>query len=113
VFYLFPCSHGIHSDCLIERSGLKSGSNSRFRPYLDSKQITIVNALQEQLKTLTARIREVPSDRRAQAQLEYLQSELDGYIAADCPYCGYAMIESLAETLIGENDLNEAKFWEL
>ena len=46
-------------------------------------------------------------------QVEALQLELDGYIAADCPLCGYVMIRSLSMPLITPEDSEEAKAWAL
>ena len=46
-------------------------------------------------------------------QVEALQLELDGYIAADCPLCGYVMIRSLSVPLITPEDSEEAKAWAL
>ena len=57
--------------------------------------------------------RATDADKRALAQQEYLQNELDGYVAADCPLCGYLMIASLAQPLITEYDIEEAKSWSL
>lgn len=39
------------------------------------------------------------------------KQELDGYIAADCPLCGYVMIQSLSLSLITDTDAEEAKAW--
>ena len=48
--------------------------------------------------------------------MEYLQAELDGFVAADCPLCGFAMIRSLGVPLIDmtlPSDVDELKAWEL
>jgi predicted DNA-binding protein (UPF0278 family) len=37
--------------------------------------------------------------------------ELDGYIAADCPLCGYVMIQSLSLPLISDTDVEEMNAW--
>jgi hypothetical protein len=54
-----------------------------------------------------------------------LQIELDGYIAADCPLCGFLMIKSIAMPLTlnsnvsssgnnnNDEDAEEVKNWEL
>jgi hypothetical protein len=41
-----------------------------------------------------------------------LISAYRGYVAADCPLCGYVMIQALAMSLLGGGD-EEAKGWEL
>ncbi len=100
-FYLFPCSHGFHSDCLMKKM-------SRF---LEPTQIASIRNIEEQLKLLTVRIKD--ADKRAITQQEYLQNELDGFIAADCPLCGYVMIKSLTIPLISDDDAAEASSWEV
>lgn len=101
-FYLFPCSHGFHCQCLLRRAP----------QHLRPAQLSAVLGIEEALKSLAGRVKD--SDTRARAQQEALQLELDGYIAADCPLCGFVMIQSLGQSLIGgEEDAAEAKSWEL
>ena len=102
-FYLFPCSHGMHADCLLRRT-------HQFR-HLDTSKLALVKALEDQLKSITMRVKD--NDKRAMAQQETLQSELDAHIAGDCPLCGNIMIHSLSCRLVGEQDAEEAKSWEL
>ena len=70
-----------------------------------------VRSIENQLAILAVRVKE--ADKRALAQQDCLQTELDGYIAADCPLCGFAMIKSLAVSLVSDSDFNEAKSWEI
>jgi len=101
-FYLFPCSHGFHNDCMLKRV--------HTHKHLDDKQLEAVNVLNEQIRVISRRAKD---DKRAMAQQEYLQNELDGYIAADCPLCGYVMIRSLSLPLISEDDAADAASWDL
>ncbi len=101
-FYLFPCSHGFHQDCMLKRVYTHK--------HLDDKQLEAVTILNDQIRSISRRAKD---DKRAMAQQEYLQNELDGYIAADCPLCGYVMIRSLSMPLISSDDALEAKSWEL
>eukprot|EP01038_Epipyxis_sp_PR26KG_P012525 gene12525-16800_t len=100
-FYLFPCSHGFHSHCLLKKVS----------QHLDSGSLNTIYSIQDMLRGLSGRVKD--SDNRARAQQEALQTELDGYIAADCPLCGYMMINSINIALIGDNEAVEAKSWEL
>jgi hypothetical protein len=118
-FYLFPCQHGFHSRCLLERAPLQ----------LDPDQLRVVRGLQELLQSSPAESAilaavatakkagvRADADHRARARLEAIQTELDGYIAADCPLCGYAMIRLVGCSLIREEEEEkggEAKAWEL
>jgi len=101
-FYLFPCSHGFHADCLLRRIHL----------HVDASQLQHVRGLEEQLKMSANRTKDA-TDKRTLALIEYLQAELDGCIAADCPLCGYAMIKSLSVPLIADSDADDLKSWAL
>lgn len=52
------------------------------------------------------------SQRKA-AQVEALQGEIDGYLAAECPWCGDVMIRTVDEPLVGEEEESqmEARAW--
>jgi hypothetical protein len=100
-FYLFPCSHGFHAQCLLKRAPL----------HLQPAQLSAVRGIEDVLKGLSGRVKD--ADNRARAQQESLQLELDGYIAADCPLCGFVMIRSLGVSLVAEEDIAEAKSWDL
>jgi hypothetical protein len=101
-FYIFPCSHGYHCDCVMKR----------LTEHLEPSRVEAVLALDSKLQAASKRAKDL--DRRAILQQEYLQHEIDGLVAADCPLCGEAMIRSLALPLIPELDReNELKFWAL
>ena len=99
-FYMFPCSHGYHSDCIMKR----------LSEHLEPVQVESVKGIQEKLKIATKRAQDL--DRRAMIQQEYLQNEIDGYIAAECPLCGDAMVRSIGKSLINEETkYEELRFW--
>jgi hypothetical protein len=102
-FYLFPCSHGFHCDCLLRHATTHN--------HLDSSQLSTVKSLEEQLRFVSARAKD--NDKRALVQQELLQNELDGFIAADCPLCGYVMIASLSQPLITAEDESDLASWKL
>ena len=99
-FYIFPCSHGYHSDCIMKK----------LSHHLEPVQVEAVVDLQEKLKIAAKRAQDL--DRRAMIQQEYLQNEIDGYIAAECPLCGDAMVRSVGKSLINEETkYEELRFW--
>lgn len=56
---------------------------------------------------MAAELSSLPSglgSKRKSAQIEALQTEIDGYLAAECPFCGDVMIRSIGEKLIGERN---------
>ena len=126
-FYLFPCGHGYHSDCLVKLYlGEKwdksmntmmnlscSMSNTISGVILDPQQHTHIKNIVDQLTSLT---KSYTMDKRINTQIEVLQNELDGYISSDCPLCGELMVKLLDVSLVNTNtarDILEAKTWEL
>eukprot|EP00428_Durinskia_dybowskii_P070223 CAMPEP_0170407188 /NCGR_PEP_ID=MMETSP0117_2-20130122/28114_1 /TAXON_ID=400756 /ORGANISM="Durinskia baltica, Strain CSIRO CS-38" /LENGTH=1170 /DNA_ID=CAMNT_0010664419 /DNA_START=122 /DNA_END=3634 /DNA_ORIENTATION=+ len=101
VFYLFPCSHGFHCQCLVQRCA----------QLLTPVQVNAVRGVEELLRGLVYKGKDLNMDRRVRAQQEALQLELDGYIAADCPLCGYMMIQSLSQPLISDSESGEINIW--
>eukprot|EP01036_Dinobryon_divergens_P033721 gene33721-43579_t len=113
-FYLFPCSHGFHAKCLLHRA--------KSHLLLDPSQLSAVRGLEDYIRAFSLNSKEPDRDRegkvresssRLRAQQDAYQLELDGYIAADCPLCGYVMVQLIGEHLISQDDAAEAKTWEL
>lgn len=111
--YLFPCGHCFHRHCLI----------NEVVQTLDNHQSSAVRGIEELLTSIAANNNDTVSNangtdnnininNRTQQQVESYQLELDGLIAADCPMCGHAMVESLGRSLIGGRE-EEAKTWQL
>jgi vacuolar protein sorting-associated protein 18 len=100
-FYLFPCSHGFHCGCLQDQAA----------HILPPNQLAALESLQDNLKALINRNREL--DSRSKAQYETIQAEIDSYVSADCPLCGYAMINLLMQPLLDESAIDESKQWAL
>lgn len=87
-------------------------------PYLNPIQRRAVHDLQEQLaaelSTLPAFTRDSRLSKRKQAQIEALQCEIDGYLAAECPYCGDIVIRTVDDPLVSEEEAGkEALTWEI
>jgi vacuolar protein sorting-associated protein 18 len=100
-FYLFPCAHGFHSACLVDHA----------QHSLATSQQQILKGLLESMQTLLVRAKD--SDSRARTALESVQAEIDGLVAADCPLCGYAMIDSITRPLIPVEETKDANSWKL
>lgn len=66
-FYLFPCSHGYHSDCTMKHI------LSHELP-IEPEEIAVIKTLVDQLGKLAIRVKD--GDKRAMAQQEILQNEL-------------------------------------
>lgn len=99
-------------------------------PQLSAAQRRAVHDLREQLSAeLTALgLSSVPSpsassssggdggkvSKRKAAQLEALQSEIDGCLAAECPLCGDLIIRTVGAPLLSEEEARgDARRWAL
>ncbi|KAJ3071653.1 hypothetical protein HK102_006394 [Quaeritorhiza haematococci] len=125
-FYVFPCEHVFHADCLInyvtkdmnprnsrrvlELQGqitkqitlLRSGSSSGvMTPDNDSGRRSRVDGAS---KELNAGIKQ---------QLDQLKEELDEMVASECPYCGEIMVRSIDKPFIGDEEMGTVASWAL
>jgi hypothetical protein len=84
-------------------------------PQLNAVQRRAVLDLREQLTAEVA----APGgpggggNRRKASQIEALQLEIDGYLAAECPLCGDVMIRSVGEALVTEQEAEQARDWDV
>ncbi|KAF7724526.1 hypothetical protein EC973_000903 [Apophysomyces ossiformis] len=126
-FYVFPCQHAFHADCLLNKA----------TKYLPTRQIRRLADLQEQLSSeiqsrerlnLTkaesgnARPVILPGDatdanrdldelKIMVARTERLKEELDDIVANECPLCGEFMIDSIGQPFIADEELEMALSW--
>lgn len=88
-FYVFPCQHSFHGDCLVKK--ISEISNPRVR----------------------RRIAELQLDAQKTSAGGALIDELDAMVAAECILCGPYMINSVDEPFVYEKDEAAAAEWEL
>ncbi|KAG0167963.1 hypothetical protein DFQ28_011230 [Apophysomyces sp. BC1034] len=126
-FYVFPCQHAFHADCLI----------SKATKYLPTRQIRRLADLQEQLSSeihTRERLSSVkaennnargvifPGDAAATdgsiddiksmvARTEKLKDQLDDIVANECALCGEFMIKSIDQPFIGDEEVEMASSW--
>ncbi len=136
-FYLFPCGHGYHCDCLVRvyigdlnSSGGKALSgqgksssiatgNAVSNCILTPEEVGNIKQIMEQMTQMSSKVNRDGSavDKRLAQQYESLQAQLDGHIATDCPLCGDVMIRLVGISLCTTGnkvwDDAEAKSWEL
>ncbi len=98
-FYVFPCGHAFHSECLFRA----------LCPYLSPEQVKRITGLLDQLR----RNDEVPGDARSMRYKTRLQMELDALLAADCLLCGEVMIGNIDKPLGGDDGEEEKLRWKV
>ncbi|KAJ8042892.1 Vacuolar protein sorting-associated protein 18-like [Holothuria leucospilota] len=108
-FYLYPCGHKFHTDCLI----------SEVTIHLSVAQRTRLSELEHQISILQASSKGAHTARKGEDltanrdELENLQNEIDDIVAAECVYCGDVMIRSVDKPFIDPDQLEiKNKSWE-
>eukprot|EP00163_Fabomonas_tropica_P023207 TRINITY_DN40509_c0_g1_i1.p1 TRINITY_DN40509_c0_g1~~TRINITY_DN40509_c0_g1_i1.p1 ORF type:complete len:911 (+),score=256.88 TRINITY_DN40509_c0_g1_i1:23-2734(+) len=122
-FYLFPCQHAFHADCLL-REVMK---------HLNPVHLAKVKDLQARIAQEARRVAakaqqehgsgghshkannlEDDSATLEVSTVDQLRQELDDtYVANECPFCGDLMIKSIEEPFIGANEADEVRSWEI
>ncbi|KAJ2156485.1 tethering complex subunit [Coemansia sp. RSA 552] len=105
-FYIFPCQHSFHSDCLTRR--VVSVCNRVQRRRIQELQNQIIEVTKQRRKLrltpllVGSKSKDKPSesDEQLEQQHRRLKQQLDSLVAGECVLCGEAMIRSIAEPLI-------------
>jgi vacuolar protein sorting-associated protein 18 len=82
-FYVFPSGF----------VALESALKTQVRPYLNDAQQSRLAELEQEMKDMKSETKESGNDM--EYRIKEVQSEIDGFIAAECPLTGYLMIESI------------------
>ncbi|KAL0217957.1 hypothetical protein RCL1_008805 [Eukaryota sp. TZLM3-RCL] len=95
-FYVFPCSHTFHSDCLL----------TELSPLLSTAQKTNLASFKQDIATLERQIAElevvsfpgedvIDTINRTRVQKNSLTQKYDSIVASDCPLCGEFAIKQI------------------
>lgn len=83
-FYVFPCGHKFHSDCLV----------AALTPMMSNEQQNKLALLQSQLMAVPKKPDEPSlSGSNSLTTKEQIKSDIDELVASECLYCGELMIE--------------------
>ncbi|KAH9632081.1 hypothetical protein HF086_015285 [Spodoptera exigua] len=101
-FYLFPCGHRFHSDCLMQEA----------LPILTPARRNKLSDLQRQLSVLS-NIELSTITSSGLPLREILRNEIDDLIASECIFCGEYMINCIDKPFISDEDWDKVmKEWE-
>ncbi|TPX62294.1 hypothetical protein PhCBS80983_g00536 [Powellomyces hirtus] len=135
-FYVFPCEHVFHADCLTTRIVEESIPTRAARiKDLQARIAQIVaarraaqddpglglasamsamrlgrNLLDQTVSHYSAVAEAKPVDK---AEADALKEDLDELIATECPLCGDLMIKSVDRPFIGENEADVVRSWQI
>ncbi|KAK9450847.1 Pep3/Vps18/deep orange family-domain-containing protein [Limtongia smithiae] len=98
-FYVFPCQHAFHSDCLVTK--VAEISNPRVRRRIAELQAAIAAGSSSVKPGATTATAETAAD------------ELDGIVAAECVLCGQYMINSIDREFVDDKDAKAMAEWEI
>ncbi|XP_076171976.1 vacuolar protein sorting-associated protein 18 dor [Ptiloglossa arizonensis] len=93
-FYVFPCGHRFHSDCLV----------AALTPMLSMDQRTKLADLQQQLTTLSNKPDITSVGSTSLSKKDQIKADIDELVASECLYCGELMIETIDKPFIEEED---------
>ncbi|KAJ2732293.1 tethering complex subunit [Coemansia sp. BCRC 34962] len=103
-FYVFPCQHSFHGDCLTRRVVGACNRVQRRRIHELQGQSAEISRMRRQLRLsplLAARAAAAKeSDEQLEQQLRRVKQQLDALVAGECVLCGEAMIKSIAEPFV-------------
>lgn len=110
-FYVFPCNHMFHGDCL----------STEIVPYLNSAQRQRVQDLQQKImnesnqgKTMATTNKDGADETAVVVpKNEQFKTMLDEIIAAECPLCGDIMIKSIEKPFLSEREMETIRTWDL
>ncbi|KAL0697667.1 hypothetical protein Bca4012_053789 [Brassica carinata] len=108
-FYVFPCGHSFHAQCLI----------THVTSCAHEEQAEHILDLQKQLTLLGSETRRDMNGNRSDEPVtstttaDKLRSELDDAIASECPFCGELMINEITLPFIKPEETQHSASWDL
>ncbi|XP_071954720.1 vacuolar protein sorting-associated protein 18 homolog [Antedon mediterranea] len=106
-FYLFPCQHMFHSDCLIAEV-LPNLSESKKSKVEELQRRLVTFAMQPATSSANLSGGTTPDVVSRRDLHDQLRNELDDIIAADCVNCGEIMIRSINKPFIEPSEYESA-----
>jgi len=108
-FYLFPCQHYFHSDCLTNEvtKHLSASQKQRVQDLNDRMNRDITNAKQPNLQNPN------DPDNVTPSEANQLRTTFDELIASECVLCGDIMIKSIEKPFVNDSEIEIIRSWEL
>ncbi|KAJ7548955.1 hypothetical protein O6H91_07G034600 [Diphasiastrum complanatum] len=112
-FYIFPCEHTFHADCLVGyvTKHVDQGERDLIME-LKNKLKVLVNEMSKVTTKASNNHNEVPADGGS-SPLEQIRAQLDDVVAGECPFCGELMIREIAQPFISSEEAELAASWEI
>lgn len=125
-FYMFPCKHRFHTDCLLKELMPLLGIQRsvflfvnlpyyKFNCFVGPAKRNKLDDLNRQLKILNAQSQgdSVSTGSSGMSAKDLVTTEIDNIIASECLYCGENMIRNIDKPFIDEHEYERViKEWE-
>ncbi|XP_050541562.1 vacuolar protein sorting-associated protein 18 homolog [Daktulosphaira vitifoliae] len=98
-YYVFPCSHYFHVDCLIKE----------MQPYVELNTMNTIYDLQKKLSNLYQNIKSDSPSSEIIIQRDKIKESLDNILATDCIFCGDIMINLIDKPFIEDDEFEKIK----
>ncbi|KAL8160474.1 hypothetical protein V2J09_002011 [Rumex salicifolius] len=109
-FYVFPCGHAFHSQCLIAHV-TQCSDQARAEHILDlQKQLMLLGA--DIKRDSNGNLDDIENISRS-TPVDKLRSQLDDAIAGECPFCGELMIREISLSFILPIEEQEVNSWQI
>eukprot|EP00268_Persea_americana_P048110 TRINITY_DN5052_c0_g1_i1.p1 TRINITY_DN5052_c0_g1~~TRINITY_DN5052_c0_g1_i1.p1 ORF type:complete len:993 (-),score=212.87 TRINITY_DN5052_c0_g1_i1:220-3198(-) len=108
-FYVFPCGHAFHSECLIAHV-TRCTNRTQAEYILDlQKQLSLLGTGATRDSTAVTEDDSVTS----MTHVDKIRSLLDDAIASECPFCGDLMIREISLPFVLPEEAQHAASWEI
>ncbi|KAM0936066.1 putative transcription factor C2H2 family [Dioscorea sansibarensis] len=108
-FYVFPCGHAFHADCLIAHV-TQCSSQAEAEYILDlQKRLSLLGVAASNDATVGSNDESIKSITPA----DNLRSQLDDAVASECPFCGDLMIRDISLPFVLPEETDQLASWEI
>ncbi|XP_062191848.1 vacuolar sorting protein 18-like [Phragmites australis] len=108
-FYVFPCGHAFHANCLIAHV-TRCSSQVQAERILDlQKRLSLMDRKAAKDNGASVNGESIMST----TPVDKLRSQLDDAVASECPFCGDMMIKEISQPFILPEESEEKASWEI
>eukprot|EP00941_MAST-03F_sp_MAST-3F-sp1_P003296 g3296.t1 len=101
-FFLFPCTHVFHCDCLENEMKLHVPMSERKKTEkLQKKLSNLLSDTTSQNVSMEGKL----------AEIEQTRNEIESIVASECLYCSDIMIESVSEPFVASLEMEAGENW--
>ncbi|KAL6843083.1 hypothetical protein ACP4OV_026796 [Aristida adscensionis] len=108
-FYVFPCGHAFHANCLIAHV-TRCSNQAQAERILDlQKRLSLMDRKAAKDNGASVNGESIMST----TPVDKLRSQLDDAVASECPFCGDMMIKEISQPFIRPEESAEKASWEI